>query len=197
MKDPVQPEKMVLASTSSRRSSLLRESGYRFEVVGPAILEPTAVQGHVDPVFHAESLAYFKASSVAGLCRDTTVLAADTIAVIDGDIIGKPADRDDARRILQRLSNTTHRVVTGVALLAPAEHRRLLQHDVSVLRLRQLADSEIEEYLDTDAWVGKAGAYGVQDHGDKFVEEIEGSFSNVIGLPMELLGRMFARWQRE
>lgn len=197
MNNPVQPERLVLASTSPRRMSLLRESGYRFEVVEPGIVEPAALEGHVDPAFHAESLAYFKASSVAGLCRDKTILAADTIAEINGHVIGKPADRDDARRILKRLSNTTHRVVTGVALLDPALRTRLLQHDVSVLRLRQLADSQIEEYLDTDAWIGKAGAYGVQDHGDKFVEQIDGSFSNVVGLPMELLGRMFASWQGE
>ncbi len=172
----------------------MRQAGYRFETVAPAIAEPATTHPHVDPMLHAESLAFFKASSVAGRRRDETILSADTIAVVDGDVIGKPDDVDHARRILRRLSNTDHRVVTGVALVCSARGRRLIQHDVSRLYVRRLDDDEIEEYLATGAWEGKAGAYGVQDHGDRFVDRIEGSFTNVVGLPMELLDRMFSQW---
>ncbi|MFQ5423718.1 MAG: Maf family protein [Phycisphaerae bacterium] len=195
MNPGIQPDRLVLASSSRRRSALLREAGYRFEIAAPAVDEPVTTDPTIAPASHAESLAYFKASSVAGACPDRTILGADTIAVVDGEIIGKPADRDDARRILRRLSKTTHVVITGVAVIHPKRARRLIQHDVSRLRVRALSDSEIEAYLDTGTWEGKAGAYGVQDRGDRFVERIEGSFSNVVGLPMELLGRMFERWR--
>lgn len=194
---PSEIEPFVLASGSDRRRALLQEAGYRFEVVEPTVAEPTALSPTVDPSIHAECLAYFKAACVAGLRRDRTILGADTIAVVDGEVIGKPADRAHAGRILRRLANTTHSVVTGVVLVHPAQGRRLLRHAVSKLRVRDLSDAEIETYLDTGAWEGKAGAYGVQDHGDQYVEHIDGSFSNVVGLPMEMLAEMFDEWHRQ
>lgn len=192
----IQPSPLILASASPRRAELLREAGYRFEVVDPPIEEPGDEHRHVAAGMHAESLAYFKARSVAGDHSDKTILAADTIAVLDGRIIGKPVDIADARRILKLLSGTTHDVITGVALLSPNGARRLLQHDVSRIRVRQLADDALEAYLATGQWQGKAGAYGIQDHGDAFVEKIDGSFTNVVGLPMEMLSRMFRQYLR-
>lgn len=196
MSAPIQPSPLILASASPRRAELLRESGYRFEVVDPPIEELGDEHRHVAAGLHAESLAYFKARTVAGDHSDKTILAADTIAVLDGQIIGKPVDMADARRILKLLSGTTHDVITGVALLSPSGARRLLQHDVSSVRVRHLADDAIEAYLATGQWQGKAGAYGIQDHGDAFVETVDGSFTNVVGLPMELLSRMFRQYLR-
>jgi septum formation protein len=158
------------------------------------MVEPEERHPGVEPGAYAESLAYFKARSVVGACFNKNILAADTIAVVGDEVIGKPADRDDARRILQLLSNTTHHVITGVALMHPARARRLLQHDVSTIRVRDLSEEMIESYLATGQWQGKAGAYGIQDSADPFVERVEGSFTNIVGLPMELLARMFARW---
>lgn len=195
MNAPTQPEPLVLASGSPRRAELLRAAGYRFEVAEPTLSEPQWVHPHLAPALHAESLAYFKARSIAGDHLEKTVLAADTIAVLDADVIGKPADREDARRILRRLSGTTHTVITGLVLLDPADGRRLLQHNISEVRVRDLGDEMIEEYLDTNQWRGKAGAYGIQDQDDPFVETLTGSFTNVVGLPMELLARMFEHWQ--
>jgi septum formation protein len=191
-----QPEPLILASTSPRRAELLREAGYEFEVVAPRFEEPVDRHPHVDGTLHAESLAWFKARSVATAHFDRTILAADTIAFLHGEVVGKPQDRADARRILRAMSSTTHQVITGLALLAPARGRRLLQHDTTTVRVRALSDGMIEEYLDSGQWQGKAGAYGIQELGDAFVEEIQGSFSNVVGLPMELLGRMFREWLR-
>jgi septum formation protein len=191
---PVQPDHLVLASMSDRRSSLLRDAGYSFQTVEPGVHEPSSAGHHITPAEYAESLAYFKASSVADHHPDATILGADTIAVVDREIIGKPADRDDARRILRRLSGTVHRVLTGVALVHARSGQRMIRHDESILRVRDLPDEQIESYLDTGAWEGKAGAYGVQDNGDDFIESIEGSFTNVVGLPMELLDRMFHAW---
>src|SRR5258706_15947849 len=112
MKSPLQPRPLVLASTSPRRADLLREAGYEFEVVVPPLVEPDEQDLHTDPASHAESLAYFKACSIGTQSKATAILAADTIAYLDGEIIGKPLDREDARRILRKLSGTTHRVIT-------------------------------------------------------------------------------------
>jgi len=170
--------------------------GYRFEVIGPPFEEP-GERSQVSGPAHAEALAFYKASSVAGRNPDKTVLGADTIAWIDGQIIGKPRDRADAKRILTLLSGTTHDVITGAALVHAGADRRLIEYDVTVVRVRPLSDAMIEAYLDTGLWRGKAGAYGIQDEGDPFVEAIEGSRTNVVGLPMELLSRMFATWCAE
>ncbi|HUN80558.1 MAG TPA: Maf family protein [Phycisphaerae bacterium] len=192
MKSPAQPRPLILASGSPRRAELLRDAGYQFNVMVPPLLEPDENSPHTDPASHAESLAYFKAASIGVQPAGTTILAADTIAFVDGRIIGKPADRRDAGRIIRALSGTTHKVITGVALTD--EKRRLIHHDVSTVRVRTLSDSAIESYLDTGLWEGKAGAYGIQEQADPFVERLEGSFTNVVGLPMELLAQLFDRW---
>lgn len=193
---PLQPEPLVLASASPRRRELLGEAGYRFEVAAPKLDEPAWVHPHVTPSIHAESLAYFKARNIASEHAHKTILAADTIAVIEGEVIGKPTDRDDAGRILRRLSGTTHSVITGVVLLHPASGRRMLQHAISMVRMRSLGEAAIRAYLDTGRWQGKAGAYGIQDQDDPFVSAVTGSFTNVVGLPMELLAQMFEHWLR-
>ena len=193
----VQPEPLILASGSPRRAQLLREAGYKFDVVVPPMHEPDWIHPHVAPTLHAESLAYFKARSVASQHADKTILAADTIAVVEGEIIGKPVDREDAQRILRRLSGTTHSVITGVVLFQPTTGRRLLQHGISTVCVRTLAEPVIQAYLDTKAWEGKAGAYGIQDQDDPFVERISGSFTNIVGMPMELLTYMFEHWVQQ
>ncbi|MEK6642575.1 MAG: Maf family protein [Planctomycetota bacterium] len=185
---------LVLATTSPRRAELMRAAGFQFEVIAPPMVEPDERHPHVDPGSYAESLAFFKASSIADQHPKKHILSADTIAYIDGEIIGKPDDRADACRILKKLSNTTHQVVTGVALIHPATERRHIAHEVSMIRCRPLSDEMIGAYLDTGQWQGKAGAYGIQDRNDPFVECLEGSFSNVVGLPMEMIARIFADW---
>ncbi len=191
---PVQPETLLLASTSPRRQALLREAKYSFDVAAPPMAEPDPVHAHVAATSHVESLAFFKACSVASEHPTKTILGADTIAVLGDRIIGKPSDREDARRILTLLSGTVHSVITGLALLEPALGRRMLTHEVSTIHVRPLSPETIEAYLDTGEWRGKAGAYGIQDHGDAFVERVEGSFTNVVGLPMERLALLMSQW---
>jgi len=190
-----QPDNLILASTSERRRALLESAGYQFRVSEPLFEEPPTPQHHFSPAGHAESMAFFKVSSLSHLYHDCVILGADTIAVVGNELIGKPSDREDARRILRCLADTTHTVITGVALLRPSTGRRLIRHDCTELRVRPLSPTAIEAYLDTGAWQGKAGAYGIQDQDDPFVERLEGSFSNVVGLPMELLAKMLVEFR--
>lgn len=123
------------------------------------------------------------------------ILAADTVACRDGRIFGKPRDREDARVILKSLCGTTHEVLTGVTLLHPSTGRRDIRLARTVIHMRAMTEADLAAYLDTGEWRGKAGAYGIQNHGDAFVESIEGSFTNVVGLPMEMLAEMIdADW---
>ncbi len=186
--------RLILASSSPRRQALMREYGFEVRVIAPELDEPDLTSRNLSPAQQAEALSYFKAGCVARLIDRGTVIGGDTIAALEGQIFGKPTDRDDARRTLARLAGTTHQVITGVTLLDAARGTRLIQHDTTNVTMRPLADAELEAYLDTGAWQGKAGAYGIQDRGDAFVERIEGSFTNVVGFPMELLGRMLQAW---
>jgi len=183
---------LILASASPRRERLLAEHAYDFRVVAPRLREPDLEASGLAPACIAAATSYFKARAVGEHCDGDWVLAADTLACDGTSIIGKPADRDHARHILNRLAGTRHAVITGVALWEPATGRRDLRADCSWVTMRRVSPDELEAYLEGGAWWGKAGAYGVQDRDDPFVERIEGSYSNVVGLPMELLARMIA-----
>ena len=188
---------LVLASGSPRRARLLRDAGYLFKIVAPPIPEPHTPRPGVAPAEEAEALSYFKARAVAGVVRRGLIIAADTVAALGNEVFGKPADEADARRILTRLVGTTHQVITGVTLADAAGERRAIAHDVTHVTMRSTFDGSVDAldaYLATGAWCGKAGAYGIQDRDDPFVQSIRGSFSNVVGLPLELLGRMLAEW---
>jgi septum formation protein len=186
--------RLILASVSPRRAALMREYGYTFEVVEPPMHEPDHLTGETTPAQQAEALSYFKARSVATLIEEGTILAGDTVVALEDRMFGKPLDRDDARTILSNLSGTTHRVITAVTLLDATTGRRLIRHDATAVTIKPMSDPQLEAYLDTGAWAGKAGAYGIQDRGDAFIESIDGSFTNVVGLPMELLSRMLTDW---
>lgn len=183
----------VLASESPRRRQLLLDAGYRFKVIAPPLAEPPTIPTAVTPRQHAESVAYFKARAVMERYRpDLPVLAADTVVALDDHLFGKPADVADARRILTALSGTRHEVITGVALIDSCGCR-LIASDVTHVRMRPMSDEELDAYLASGLWEGKAGAYGIQDRDDPVVECIEGSFSNVVGLPLEQLPSLFAQ----
>ncbi|MEK6799576.1 MAG: Maf family protein [Planctomycetota bacterium] len=186
------PDRLILASASPRRAELLRAHGFAFSVVPSPVAEPNDFHTQIAPTELAERISRHKAESVARIVPEGLILAADTLAALDQSVFGKPVDRQDARRILRSISGTRHHVITGVTLLDAQSGWRLTRHDVTTVTMRRLSDEELESYLDTNAWIDKAGAYGIQDQGDAFVERIDGSFTNVVGLPMELLARMLA-----
>lgn len=186
--------KIVLASQSPRRAQLLREAGIAFEAVSPAYEEPDPHSWTGDAVRYVEMVSLKKAESVGERFPDRVILGADTTVALGGRMFGKPADEADARRILSSLSDTTHQAITGVALYAPSTQRRLVRHAVTLCRMRPMSPRDLDDYIRSGGWHDKAGAYGIQDKADAFVTIVEGSFSNVVGLPLELVVPMLAEF---
>ena len=184
--------RMILASASPRRRDLLTQAGYAFDVV-PSDVDETAfsADGH-SPAQYAEVLALAKARSVAAQHPSRIVLGADTIVDCAGEIIGKPVDERDAERITRKLFSRPHEVITGLALVRLADGVEIVRSDVTTVYPRTLSDEQIAGHLAGRTWEGKAGAYAIQETGDEFVERIEGSLTNVVGLPMELLEQALA-----
>jgi len=187
--------RLILASASPRRRELLRGAGYEFDVVPPPVHEPVAPAHSIAPGFWAEALAYFKARSVAESHPEAIVVGADTVVTHGGRMIGKPKDVADARRILSSMFAGRNEVITGLAVVYPPNASRIITHVTTVLTMRAMRREELEEYLAGGAWRGKAGAYALQEGGDRFVESIVGSESNVVGLPMEKLEEILAQWK--
>ncbi len=187
---------IILASSSPRRRQLLEQAGMDFEVSAPAIPEPDEALSGLAPAQQAEALAYFKARAVADERPDASmILGADTIVALGKTVLGKPDDAAGALAMLQSLSCTRHQVITGLALIAGGGSR-LIASDVTFVTMRKLTPGEVEAYVASGEWRGKAGAYAIQETADRFIERIDGSFSNVVGLPMELLDRMLRELMR-
>jgi septum formation protein len=188
--------RLILASASPRRQELLREAGYEF-LVRPADVDESDYPPGISPGDLAALLARRKARAVAETHPNELILAADTVVALGGELFGKPADREDARRMLRRLSGTTHSVVTGVAVMRRSANFLAERLAESAVHMRPLTTAEVESYLDTDGWQGKAGGYGIQDP-DPFVTRITGSLTNIVGLPMDEVGELLkeAGWGR-
>ena len=175
---------IVLASGSPRRSELLSAAGFQFSVRVANIDEtPTANE------LPSEYVARLSAEKAKAVARPgEIVLGADTTVVIDGEILGKPADRSDTRKMLVQLSGRWHEVMTGLSLVSPAEVRTAVA--VTRVKFAEMSAEEIEWYAASGEPDDKAGAYAIQGLGSRFIERIEGSYSNVVGLPLETFYRM-------
>ncbi|MGB2807649.1 MAG: nucleoside triphosphate pyrophosphatase [Sedimentisphaerales bacterium] len=183
---------IILASSSPRRKQLLAEAGYNFTPVHPDIDEPAFVGEGISPCEYAERLALAKAKSVAEKFPDSLVIGADTVADFGGEIIGKPADAKEAEEITRRLFSRAHKVITAVAIVRISDGTEIIESDSTTVYPKKLTDNQIAEHIKGGSWRGKAGAYAIQEGGDEFVERIEGSLTNVMGLPMELLQSVLA-----
>lgn len=183
---------VILASSSPRRSDLLREMGLVFDVV-PS--DATEVHNEQLTAIEISQLnAYRKARVVARKFPDALVLGADTLVYLDTTLFGKPANLEDACRMLKQLQGRTHQVATGVCLIHLRGHRQTIFAESTEVKFRALDIQQIRDYLALINPLDKAGAYAIQEHGDKIVENISGSFSNVVGLPIERLQEEFTRW---
>jgi septum formation protein len=175
--------RFILASSSPRRRQLLSEAGYEFEVVAPPVeeLAHTFLTIRELTIWNAAR----KSWHVSEGAPDAVVLAADTLVTIDRDVLGKPADLEDAKRILRRLSGRAHEVWTAVRISHAARGKSESFHEMSRVHFRALGDRAIASYLAKIDPLDKAGAYAAQGHGTEIIERIDGSYSNVVGLPME------------
>jgi septum formation protein len=184
---------LVLASASPRRRQLLAQAGFTFEV-RPAHIPEDPVPGE-DPIAYVTRLAREKAQVVfdeiaAGAIdvQSLAVLGADTTVTLDGQILGKPEDREDAARILRKLSGRSHRVITGVALVT---HEAVeVAAEVTAVQFLTLSDEEIAAYIATGEPMDKAGAYGIQGLAARWIPRVEGCYFNVMGLPLALVATM-------
>ena len=175
---------LILASRSPRRRQLLSEAGFAFQVEAPDVDE-TPLPGE-SPEQQARRLAEMKADAIArGAPPGVCVLAADTLVVLGERVLGKPRDVPEAQEMLLSLAGRVHRVLTGFALVVPAEDRRETLVEESRVRMRPVSAEEAARYAAGGEPLDKAGAYAVQGEGGRFVERIDGSRTNVIGLPME------------
>lgn len=177
--------RLILASGSPQRKDILTRAGYSFETIVPDIDERAFFVP--DPAAHVERLSLEKARAVsARLGRtDAAILASDTVAVLDGEIIGKPADAADARRILRSFSGRRQEVYSGWALIDARNGAERSGCDVTAVVMKRMSEAEIAAYVESGEALGRAGAYAIQHGGDRFVERIDGSLDNVIGLPSE------------
>jgi septum formation protein len=179
---------LILASGSPRRAELLRAAGIEF-TVRIADVDETILPGE-SPRDYVLRLSRDKALAVAG--EDEILLGADTTVVIEDEIAGKPVDIEDARRMLKALSGKWHEVLTGVTLLRG--HKILSDVAVTRVKFSEMSDPEIDWYVSTGEPMDKAGAYGIQGYASRFVECIEGSYSNVVGLPVQMVYRMLQEY---
>lgn len=185
------PPRLILASASPRRRELLASLGAKFEVVSAPVDEHEAADA--DPHALVRHNAALKADWVAARHPEAWVLGADTTVVVDGIVLNKPAGHDDARRMLRLLSGRTHRVLTGLALRGPRGNVRVDVATESQVTFKPLDDALIERYLVLANPLDKAGAYGIQEHGELIVAGWEGSFTNIVGLPVETTREILTR----
>ena len=178
---------IILASASSRRKKILKNSGYSFKVVPSKYDENICGLNFSKELI--ENCAYNKAKDVFKKHRDDIVVSADTVVVLDNTIIGKPKDKKEAFDTLKKLSYKTHFVATGICILS--KEKCITSTDITCVTFRKLSDDEITNYIISKNPLDKAGSYGIQDEGFDFCTEINGEMDNVIGFPMKLFKEKF------
>jgi septum formation protein len=185
-------ERLVLASASPRRAEILRAVGWEFEAA-PVGIEEVRKEGEGAEEY-VERLAREKAEAAAERLEAGLVLGADTVVVVQGEVLEKPRDEDDARRMLRALSGRWHEVLTGVALVRAVENRpSIIAHERTKVLFGEMSEEEIGWYLATGEPMDKAGAYAVQGRAALFIRAIRGDYWNVVGLPVQLVYRLARR----
>ncbi|MCR9118587.1 MAG: Maf family protein [bacterium] len=191
-----QNRRLILASSSPRRRQLLTDAGYHFEVIPPSMKAECGMCSGETPPEMVARLARQKATDVAVDIDQGLVIGCDTLAECMGRTLGKPTSREHAREMLLLMRGRVHHVYSGLCIWQRPSNRFDVKVDSTKLKMGPVTDQQLEDYLDTDLWEGKAGAFGYQD-GNDWIEILGGSETNVVGLPMELLKEMLAKagWQ--
>ncbi|MFW6022161.1 MAG: Maf family protein [Halanaerobiaceae bacterium] len=180
--------KLVLASASPRRQELMDMLGLNFTVV-PGNIDEENYSG-IEPIEMVQELSKAKVEKVADLVEDTLVIGSDTIVLLGRDILGKPANQSDAVKMLSKIQNRKHTVITGIAVFDTLSGKIVIDYDKTDVYMRVMSRDEIENYVATGEPMDKAGSYGIQGLGGIFVEKINGSFYTVMGLPIHKLVSM-------
>ena len=192
----LRPPRIILASRSPRRRQLLEEAGYEFVVRPPSDDAEGGMEGRESPAELVARLARQKAQDVAARCTEGLVVGCDTVVECSGQILGKPVDVQHARRMLQVLRGSEHHVYSGLCLWhVPGDHH-VVRVAATELVMSAISDQQLEDYLRSGDWEGKAGAFGYQD-GHDWLRILDGSESNVVGLPLELLVEMIQEFQTQ
>lgn len=187
---------LILASTSPRRAQLLREAGMACTIRRPTFDDTHVHFADAPPHRAAEALAYLKAHSVADTLDVGIVIGSDTVLVVEGHAIGKPRDRDHAAAMLDNLFDRDHHAISAIVLVDAANHRHLLGHDVATVHLARPADAELQAYLESGAWAGKAGGYNWAELKERWSFTVTGDPTTVVGLPMRKLKAMLDAFAR-
>ena len=188
-------KRLILASNSPRRIVLLKSLGYHFDIVPHDIEE--CILGDVLPMDLVQNLAFLKATDVARRVSNAIIISADTVIVHKKSILGKPKDVSDAKRILSMLSDSEHDVISGVCVMEMPSRKKMLRIERTHIKMKNIKDEEIDRYILTGEPMDKAGAYAIQGEGGKFIEKIDGSYSNAVGLPLELLQEMLSHFMSD
>ena len=188
-------KRLILASNSPRRIVLLKSLGYHFDIVPHDIEE--CIIGDVLRMELVQNLAFLKATDVARRVSNAIIISADTVIVHKKSILGKPKDISDAKRILSILSDSEHDIISGVCVMEMPSRKKMLRIERTHIKMKSIEDEEIDRYILTGEPMDKAGAYAIQGEGSKFVEKIDGSYSNAVGLPLELLQEMLNHFMNE
>lgn len=180
---------IILASKSPRRKELLGKIVKSFQIVDSGVDE--ARIRAKSPLLFAKKAAATKAKAVAEKHKDAIVIGADTIVVLGNKILGKPKDKKDALAMLKSLSGTTHKVITGIAVIFPGE-KVISTYALTRVTMKKISPQAIADYVDSGRPLDKAGAYGIQEIEDPFIEKIEGDYDNVVGLPVKQLEKILS-----
>jgi len=176
---------IILASASPRRKELLASLGLIFTVMSPDVDEAAVGEGITDPAVLVETLAKMKAQAVADAYPDHLVIGADTVVVIDDQILGKPSDAAAATTMLKQLQGNTHQVITGLAVYRGGAFQ--VHHGVTTVWMNAMTDTQIQRYVASGEPMDKAGAYAIQGLGSQYISKIDGCYFNVVGLSLSLL----------
>lgn len=192
MSEEIEEKKLVLASGSPRREEILKQLKLKFTIIRPKIDENN-FNGDT-PEDLVKILAEKKARSVIDIAENALIIAADTIVVLDGDILNKPADAEEAKKMLQRLSDREHQVITSLAVLDSDSGEIMVECNITDVKMLELTNDDIDKYLSTGEAIDKAGAYAIQGFGALFVESINGSYYSVVGLPIHQLAKLLKKF---
>jgi septum formation protein len=181
-------KKLILASKSPRRIKILRDAGFEFEII-PAEIDEENYE-HLSPLEMVKTLSRLKAEKVAKFNPNAIIIGSDTTINLNGKVISKPNDLENAFRMLKSLSGSTHEVITAYTIIDTKHNKIETDSEIAKVFFRDLNDEEINKYINSINVLGFAGAYGIQDGADKFVKKIEGDFLNIVGLPTKAIEKL-------